>query len=405
MPGSSLRWLDFSEHERRRAHEVIALFQEQDTRDELGVGAVRDAFADLLFPGTSTLQTRAAYFLLIPWVYLELEARKIPSSEFAGRALTAEVKLIDVLAASSDPQGIIGIQAREKLQRLPSSIYWQGLHVWGIRMFSGSQDLYHRGFDGFHHRQESSRRNDDGDRVDGTAPRQWHHAIPNRPPGFPKEATCRLRRVDAEYLSERLLSRAPGSLFALFLDRNYAPGDVDFPWQHPRLAEFPARLRDQLDHARNFSDVIHGAALLYNLMLSETAERTTLIDEYRERLRDWHRQIADHHASFAQWEGPRFWSLADSTGARITPQTRTFIDTWLTLTRFVKDVAEEKRARSLIHARERALKRAQARLDNPRALERWRGAAGTRPINYRWPVASTIISDIQLGLAPDGVHA
>ena len=66
---SSLTWLDFSERERRRALEVIDQFREESTRDELGIGSIRDAIADLLFPGTSTVQTRARYFLFIPWLY------------------------------------------------------------------------------------------------------------------------------------------------------------------------------------------------------------------------------------------------------------------------------------------------------------------------------------------------
>lgn len=55
----SLTWLDYSEQERRQAMEVIDLFREEETRDELGLGTIRDAFADLLFAGTSTIQTRA----------------------------------------------------------------------------------------------------------------------------------------------------------------------------------------------------------------------------------------------------------------------------------------------------------------------------------------------------------
>ena len=37
MP-SVFSWLDYSEHDRRKAFEVIDLFRERDTRDELGVG-------------------------------------------------------------------------------------------------------------------------------------------------------------------------------------------------------------------------------------------------------------------------------------------------------------------------------------------------------------------------------
>jgi len=53
---SAFTWLSYSESERRKALDVISLFRERDTRDELGIGVIRDAFADLLFPGTSTIQ-------------------------------------------------------------------------------------------------------------------------------------------------------------------------------------------------------------------------------------------------------------------------------------------------------------------------------------------------------------
>ena len=41
--------------------EIVDLFREKGTLDELGIGAIRDAFADRFFPGTSTLHTRARY--------------------------------------------------------------------------------------------------------------------------------------------------------------------------------------------------------------------------------------------------------------------------------------------------------------------------------------------------------
>lgn len=67
---SAFVWLDYSERERRKMLDVVDLFREHDTRDELGVGSVRDAFADMLFPDTSTIMTRARYFLPVPWAYL-----------------------------------------------------------------------------------------------------------------------------------------------------------------------------------------------------------------------------------------------------------------------------------------------------------------------------------------------
>jgi hypothetical protein len=66
---SAFGWLDYSARERRAMLEIVDLFREKGTVDELGVGTIRDAFADHLFPGTSTLHSRARYFLFIPWVY------------------------------------------------------------------------------------------------------------------------------------------------------------------------------------------------------------------------------------------------------------------------------------------------------------------------------------------------
>ena len=63
---SSLAWIDFDEAERQRAQRIMALFQEKESRDELGLGAIRDSIADHLFPGTSTIQTRLRYMLFIP---------------------------------------------------------------------------------------------------------------------------------------------------------------------------------------------------------------------------------------------------------------------------------------------------------------------------------------------------
>jgi hypothetical protein len=64
---SQLSWLDSSRAEQQRMRELLNMFSEQESRDELGIGQVRDAFGDLLFPGTSTLHTRARYLLIVPW--------------------------------------------------------------------------------------------------------------------------------------------------------------------------------------------------------------------------------------------------------------------------------------------------------------------------------------------------
>jgi Family of unknown function (DUF6361) len=128
---SSLAWVDFDEAERQRAQRIIALFQERETRDELGLGAIRDSIADHLFPGTSTIQTRLRYMLFIPWLFRRLEAGHLSGDQARTEARKLEIRLVGSLKAGGEPVGIIGRDAGARLKRLPSSVCWGGLGSWG----------------------------------------------------------------------------------------------------------------------------------------------------------------------------------------------------------------------------------------------------------------------------------
>jgi hypothetical protein len=152
-------WIDFSEKERREMLDIVDMFNQQDTRDELGIGTIRDAFSDHFFPGTSTIQTRARYFLFIPWIYRDVEQRmprkKWTCDQFALEVARREKKLIRALMAGGEQEGVIGIEAKEKLQRLPSNVYWSGLYAMKIRQTEGSQAQYSRQVS-FYHRSSKA---------------------------------------------------------------------------------------------------------------------------------------------------------------------------------------------------------------------------------------------------------
>ena len=52
-------FIDFSKEERNKILATLKLLGTQTALDELGIGVIRDAYADILFPGISTIQTRA----------------------------------------------------------------------------------------------------------------------------------------------------------------------------------------------------------------------------------------------------------------------------------------------------------------------------------------------------------
>lgn len=128
MP-SLIAWLDASSEEQRRMREIIQLFSEKDSRDELGIGSIRDGLSDVLFPGTSVLLTRARYLLFVPWCY-EVAARRPGARD---RVNQLELELIEGIRHSGgDIDGLIGVQAGAGLKTLPSTIYWTALRSWGI---------------------------------------------------------------------------------------------------------------------------------------------------------------------------------------------------------------------------------------------------------------------------------
>lgn len=398
---SSFTWLDYSERERQKMLDVVNLFRERETRDELGIGVVRDAFADMFFPGTSTIQTRARYFLFIPWVYKGLERKKVASSQIASEARKREVALTKAIVGSQDSKGVFGKQAGASLKRLPSSVYWQGLETWGIRSFPGSQDRYHRSLNAFYEYGKRGERGDDGEPVDGHADQNWHAGLPQEPEGFLEGSSFGLRKQDAEYLRERILTKVPGTMLAFLVDRGQKVEPSDFPWEHPQFGEFPSRLREQLWHARNFSETIHGAALLYNLMLAEARKLDELEGRYREELAAWASDLEALRSELEDWDRDEFWEEVGSGGAKVAPPARAFVDTWLD-TALVPEkaaaVEKDGETRRLIRERELALKRGLARLHNQSALELWGGAAGAAQLGYRWGDARVIVEDILDGL-------
>lgn len=402
---SFLAWLDYSERERRQMLDVISRFRERDTRDELGIGSVRDAFADLFFPGTSTIQTRARYFLFIPWMYRGLENKSISSEKIEQRARTEEITLIMALLNSPDTAGVIGKDAKANLQRLPSNIYWQGLGTWGIRLFQGSQAQYQRYLDAFYTLGRGQQRNDDGEPVGGRLRLNWQPDLPPPPAGFPRQASFALTHLEAEYLRERIIFHQRESLLAFLVDQGQVTDGVEFPWEHPQYADFPDRIHMQLMHARNFSEVIYGAVLLYNLMLAELRHNESWIEKYRAELLSWEDTIAQRASSLRAWVADLalFWQMVESERARVSLLTKRFVTDWLMLATQLSTsahMADHSVARDLITTREQHLKHTLARLDNPRALEMWDGevGAGVFKLDYRWGRTQTLINDILRGL-------
>ncbi len=327
---SSFGWVDFGEQERRQMLDMLDMFRETETRDELGLGTIRDAFSDYFFPGTSTIQTRPKYMLFVPWIYRKIEDDRVPSHKVAKRARNDELKLILTLCKAQNTDGVIGIEAKERLKSFPSSIYWSGLGSWGIRRFSGSKAEYHRSIDRYHKREIVQ--DDDREVVPGSYQDNWDPNLPPRPKNLLETAELTLNRGEAEYLRDRILNSHHSSLLAFMVVQDKLP-KADFFWALPILRSLHEQLRAEVHHAQYFSETMHGAVLLYNLMLLEERAKEKWIDDYRDGLADWGNTIASRGKDINSWQRNMsgLWQGKALQDANITRSTSEFVEAWCAL--------------------------------------------------------------------------
>jgi hypothetical protein len=406
MATSSFGWLDHSEAQRRQMLEIVDLFRDKGTLDELGFGSIRDAFSDHFFPGTSTLYTRARYFFFVPWIYLRIERDRVPYAQVEARARADQAALARALqkGGEGDAQGVIGIQAGEALQRTPAAIYWAGLKRFRIWRFPGSLAQYYaavrRAGPG-----AAAVRSDDGELVERGAVLGWHADLPREPQGLLESAKLALTSEEADYLRERIRSETEGSLLAFCIDGSRRIGRIDVPWQHPDLATFPLQLRRDLEHGHRFAVVFYGAVLLYNLMLAEKAAQAGvpipggLAEQRRTELTTWAAERATQ-VGISRWKMTEFWDTVMGNGHQVSYPTRQFVEGLVAIVQEDPHaLADHPRARQMIEQRELSLKGGLARLTHRRALERFNGSAGLYEQTYRWQNVKRILADMHTGLA------
>ena len=384
----TLAWIDHDQEARKRAHELLGLFNQPGSREEMGLGTIRDAFSNLLFPGTNTAQTRLRFSLIVPWVYRALERERMPRSDFWRLGRERELDVLEHLWATTE-DGVYGRRSRRRLKGLPSWYFGLG-DAWGLRVPAAGS---------------------------GNGARTWHAGLPKPPPDFPELDTLSLTSTEAEYLQDRVAQSLPQSLLAhLFRQvRARNAGEADgcgFVWEHPGYGDFAPEHKEQVEHARLFSEVVHGAPVLYNLLLARRVHAGTpgleqedgeeKVAHYEARLAKWSRGL--RRSALAVWSVDDFWATV-ARSARINRDTRAFVSEWMALVKAgVLDVqehgapADDSEAATLVRRREKALKGVRSRFRNEKMLAEWGGESGMGRMDYRWPVVRRFLRELGEGL-------
>ena len=408
MTPAVLAWLDYSQVDQRRAREIVAMFSQRESRDELGLGGIRDALSDTLFPGTSFVLTRARYFLFVPWLYREGARRGHVGPQLASWVDGRERQLIGALRNGGDLRGLIGGVAGPGVQNLPSSIYWNSLRRFGILRHDGTMAQV-AGL------RQTARPAEDSTEFLERSDAVWTPSIPAAPDGFFAFERCdfALTHDEATWLAERIVDPAPDTLLQYLVLRGSRPSaNSRYAWEDPEAAAATGSIAEVLDEARRFALAMHGAALLYNVLLAERAAELGLTkhenrrDDFADRLDEWCSEI--EASDLGDWNLDRLWALAAEQGRPVSVRTRSFVSAWLDLILHRWSgpaLVGDGEARELVATRELHQKGSQARLRNDRLMRQWGGASGTARFNFRWPFIRRLLEDIADGRDRDHARA
>lgn len=286
-----LGWVDFSKTERSKILSVLDLLTQKGTLDELGISPIRDGFANLFFPGTSTIQTRAKYFFIIPYACKDLELSNETVLVKALKKLEeTERKCGEALFMQNESEnGIIGklaIKNGKWVQRNPSDIYWAGLRKYGI-FLGGKMSLTEylnatcnlknkkSTLKSLGNRNDSAEENEADDKNAGNLYSKQFWNIPLYKNNWFDTISMSLTSEEGVFLKERIIETCPDTVIAYILKHNIRESlnCKSFREFGALIGEFPEHIQESYRLALAFSDFNYVMSFVYNIMVSGENEK------------------------------------------------------------------------------------------------------------------------------------
>lgn len=386
---SSWGWVDFSKKDRELARDIIASLNAPGAVDELGIGVIRDGFADLFFPGTSTVQTIAKYFFLVAYQVESLIRSK--SDNYEKRLFSMEQKasrlMWDALTDEQKKSGNSGVfgssffsrSANEWVKRPPSEIYWSGIRK--LHLFTcENENISLPDFLQSASMEENLVQKNGNDEDETTRePKNYHW---NLPPAaergdWENHPTIELTPGEAEWFVTKVSEELPDTMFAFVIkQRHQVPSLNDFS-ELSKLA-LPEHLYAQWLLAENFSNFLKAAQTRFNYLLGN-----------KQAFEKWEYFPGNLHLLAENVDLDAIYEILQlKTGNHKA------------LYKFLTDLQKAYLAEDIdaldkiITAREKALK-GEARMkigkDNSHYYDNWIGGEG---LSYRFPDAKRLINDI-----------
>jgi hypothetical protein len=412
---ASIGWIDFSSEHREKVRTVLDLLKKQGVVDELGIGVIRDSFADRMFPGASTIQTRAKYFVLTARLirdYEEQPARKklVQSLEqyLAEWEKWCRIRLAHRYADQGEALGIIGISFGERkdrdVQRPPSSVYWNGMRTFGILRTRLSLTEYSRAVSGGRGSLKvllEATHYEKGDDVDADEESGPRVRIPDEvDDNYWNNLSITLTQPEAEFLRQQITACVPESLLGQILLDDQAIKQLLLLKKNSPFAQFAelpfiAGLKHDLprvvSQARDFWILFEGAHIRYNYLLQDRFGTAEGKSQCEDDWNSWRDRVAGFN--WSGWKSDFLWELVELHGSRVARPTRCFVNGWIDRAREKASNLEE--IDKLVIDQERANKRGRARLRPGVKDERVDSWIGLSVLDYRFPQVRALVEDIR----------
>ena len=401
-------YINFGTEEKNNLYKVIQSIRDHHAIDELGIGRIRDAFSNKMFPGMSVLQGRAKYFVLLPSLYLEAEKCHYKTvEEVRNKVLDMEIKLTRQLLNGTprkeDQLSITGSSLIDKAEKDrkqyvkydPSYIYWGGLVTYGFVRTDGSvyRLIFERSM-ARHNSPQKYRKSDEDDTADsedlsGTIPLfdtgGLKYVLDGKSP-----ISANLNKAESEFLKKRieLSENSKDSLLAYLLCNdiplveNYQ--DLEQVWN-----ELPESYLYTYKLSAKFSRYIYLLRIFYNYLYDK---RTASEEVAKNQWDDFISYYEDYKDEFTENAMIEILSYVNED---VNDKA---VKDFCQFTARCVETEDYKTLEELIVAREKATKGwSRAKLTN---WEKYTGVPHTSAffLDYRWSLVYKMIKEIKGGL-------
>lgn len=397
-------YVTFNTEERQKVMKVLQMVRDQTAIDELGLGRIRDAFANEMFPGMSTLQRRAKYFAVLPSLYYEATKVKYRSVQEVHRQIIHwEIRLTEMLmngAAEDDRNGITGSSMLEQAKHDeskfvrydPTYIYQTGLRMYGmIRSNANLERVIYERSEQLHKLPAKYVNDELGGDADELSGDKQIFATSGEVYNFEKGdmIPVTLSRKEAAFIKQHI-EQAPGSKHSMlaYLLRENVPVCPDYMDLQNHFGTLPARFQEQYLLALHFTHWAYYMQLRYRYLFA-------VGNQNKDKKRVYEEAMAEEMRTYP--------ALSDSSRMGMVLGHVTDFVTDKSILLFCQKAAAyiEKQdwmqLDALIRVREKNIKGNRCKIDNPKYKNYEMGMPGR--MYFRWnEIVYQVINEIRTAL-------